>query len=60
MAIPWALHIGVANCFNPPTAIGMATTVTAGDTSENTEASFEITGTVTSDTSCDPAQSSPH
>jgi hypothetical protein len=62
MAIPTALgqHVGATNCFNPPAAIGMATAVTAGDTSANTEASFEITGTVTtSDTPCDPAQSSP-
>ena len=137
MAIPppWALHVGAANCFNRPAAIGMATTATADDTSvtftalgrqvvtfseysinatftgtdsnkggcaagdrgrvtginipyianqlngtftssaEGTfnlagdiaqrvaravKASFEITGTVTSDTSCDPAQSSLH
>jgi hypothetical protein len=35
MAIPppWALHVGAANCFNPPAAIGVPTTVTAGDTS---------------------------
>ena len=30
---PWALHAGAANCFNRPTAIGMATSVTADDTS---------------------------
>jgi hypothetical protein len=30
---PWALHVGAPNCFNRPTAIGMATAVTAGDTS---------------------------
>jgi hypothetical protein len=30
---PWALHVGAPNCFKRPTAIGMATTVTAGDTS---------------------------
>ena len=30
---PWALHVGAPNCFNRPIAIGMATTVTAGDTS---------------------------
>jgi hypothetical protein len=114
---PWALHVGTPNCFNRPTAIGMATTVTAGDTSvaftaldgqvvsfneystnatftrtdrnndggaagdrrrvtgvnvstlageiasshsASTEASFEITGTVTFDTPRDPAQSSPY
>ncbi len=35
MAIPppWALHVGAANCFNRPTAVGMATAVTADDTS---------------------------
>jgi hypothetical protein len=30
---PWALHVGAANCFNRLTAIGMATAVTADDTS---------------------------
>jgi hypothetical protein len=30
---PWALHVGAPNCFNRPTAIGMAITVTAGNTS---------------------------
>jgi len=30
---PWALHVGAARCFNRPTAIGMATTVSADDTS---------------------------
>jgi hypothetical protein len=29
---PWALHVGAANCFNRPTAIGMATPVTSDDT----------------------------
>jgi hypothetical protein len=29
---PWALHVGAANCFNRPTAIDMATTVSADDT----------------------------
>jgi hypothetical protein len=29
---PWALHVGAPNCFNRPTAIGIATTVTADDT----------------------------
>jgi hypothetical protein len=30
---PWALRVGAANCFNRPTAIGMATTLTADETS---------------------------
>jgi hypothetical protein len=30
---PWALHVGVPNCFNRPTAIGLAGTVTADNTS---------------------------
>jgi hypothetical protein len=30
---PWALHVGVPDCFNRATAIGMATAVTADDTS---------------------------
>ena len=29
---PWALQVGAPNCFNRPTAIGVATTVTADDT----------------------------
>jgi hypothetical protein len=83
-------HAGTAVCFNRPTAIDMAGTVTAGDTSvaftavdgqvvsftdnstnttftgtdrnsaHSAEASFEITGAVTFDRPCDPAQSSPH
>jgi hypothetical protein len=30
---PWALHVGAPNCFNRPTAIGLAGTVTADNTS---------------------------
>jgi hypothetical protein len=30
---PWALHAGAANCFNRPTAIGMAGTLAADNTS---------------------------
>jgi hypothetical protein len=83
---PWALRVGAPDCFHRPTAIGVATTVIADDTSlaftavdgegvtSNeyfTRATFtgtDITsggctagdrGTLTSDTPCDPAQSSP-
>jgi hypothetical protein len=53
---PWALHVGAANCFNRPNAIGMATPVTADNTFVIFTALEEV---VTFTTPCDPAQSSP-
>jgi hypothetical protein len=33
ITLPWALHVSAPNCFNRPTAFGLAGTVTADDTS---------------------------